>query len=86
MEYLQSITGPLTSYGTEVLLEDSHEGVNLIVIPRDESEYGALIGREGAHADAMRTMMRAWSGTNTGGDMRINVLVPKPSRIHTTYI
>lgn len=85
--YLESIVAPITKGGVEIL-----EGVDrvgddqFIVVPKNENEYGALIGENGTHADAIRTMMRAWSGTNTDGSLRINVLVPNPKRIRTHYV
>lgn len=84
--YLESITAPLTTKGVEILAEDEGDGKVFVVIPRDDTEYGALIGVDGAHADAIRTLMRAWSGVHTDGGLRINVLIPNPRRIRTTYI
>lgn len=85
-EYLESITAPLTTGGVQVLAETEGEGMVYVVIPKNDQEYGALIGVEGAHADAIRTLMRAWSGTHTDGGFRINVLIPNPRRIRTSYV
>lgn len=86
-KYLECITSPLTKGGVEIL-----EGVDrmgddqFIVVPKRDDEYGALIGDNGSHAEAIRTMMRAWSGTQTNGDLRVNVLVPNPKRIRTQFV
>lgn len=85
MKYLLSITGPLTLGGVDILEENDDMGATFVVIPNEDAEYGALIGKGGEHADAIRTMMRAWSGTNTDAKLRINVMVPNPKRIKTQF-
>lgn len=86
IKYLLDITGPLTVMGVDILIENDEQGATFVVIPKNDGEYGALIGKAGEHADAIRTMMRAWSGTNTDAKLRINVMVPNPKRIKTQFV
>lgn len=84
--YLQAITAPLAPGGVVVLEEDNGSGMTYVVVPKERGDYGTLIGERGAHANAIRTMMRAWVSVHTDPIIRVNVLVPNPRLVKTEYV
>lgn len=92
--YLESIVAPLTKSGVEILSEKmprkpdepDFEGVSFAIIPKNPSEVGHLLGAGGEHVDAVRTLMRVWSGVHTSDALHIILMVANSKRIKTEHI
>jgi predicted RNA-binding protein YlqC (UPF0109 family) len=84
--YLYSITTPLTKRGVNIIEENNGNEKLYAIIPRDMYDYGALVGENGTHAEAIRTMMRTWSGVHTDSRLRINVVIVNPYKIKNQYV
>lgn len=92
--YLESIVSPLARSGVEVIVEDMPAkpdeprflGITMIVVTKERSDAGALVGQQGSHVDAIRTMMRTWAGVNTSPVVHIDLMVANHGRIRTEYV
>lgn len=84
MKYLVLLASPLTKWGIEVIRDehlDPAKGMAFVIITKSERDYNVLVGREGQHADAMRTMLRAWATVHIKPFVQMNLMVANPKLI-----
>lgn len=92
--YLHSIVEPLTLHGIDIAMspmppkpgDSEFEGVNLAVVPKRDFEVGRLVGVGAAHVEAIRTLMRTWSGAHTDYKLQFNVMIARHNMIQTEYV
>lgn len=79
-EFLEMVISGILPNGFTIVEDTNEMGTTYVVIPKVESDYSRLIGREGKNARALRTVLKMWCRVNAQS-MRSNILIPNPTKI-----
>jgi len=80
-DWLVACISGIVSKPDEVQVDASEDDMGLFFVVRvNEADRGAVIGKDGKHADALRTLLRCAGGLN---DARASMKVEIPGRKYT---